>query len=77
MTVEAWQKAAVAKRSAAQELLAAAKDEYGNFGKLRDQSFNLLQELRQVASKLLKNSPRPDECPLCHTHLGLANWQST
>jgi ABC-type lipoprotein export system ATPase subunit len=70
MTVEAWQRAAVAKRSAAQRLLTAAKNEHSNFTKLRDQSFNLLQELRQVAGKILKSSTKSDECPLCHTQFG-------
>jgi len=70
MTVESWQKASVAKRSAAQRLLAAAKNEYLNFSRLRDESFNLLQELRQVAGKILKSGAKPDECPLCHTQFG-------
>lgn len=67
MTVEACQKAAALKRSAAQESLATTKAEHSNFSKLRDQSVNLAQELRQVAARILQNNSKPDECPLCHT----------
>ncbi len=59
--------AAISTRLAAETSLKAAKDEYGNFSKLRDQSLNLAQQLRQVAARILENSSKPDECPLCHT----------
>jgi exonuclease SbcC len=65
-TVDAYRKAADARRSAARELLAARKSEYKTFSDLRDQSANLAQELRQIAARMLKNSSKPDECPLCH-----------
>jgi exonuclease SbcC len=70
MTVEACQKAAASKRSAAQESLATSKAEHSNFSKLHEQSVNLAQELRQVAARILQNNSKPDECPLCHTQFG-------
>lgn len=70
MTVEACQRAAASKRSAAQGSLATTKAEHSNFSKLRDQSVNLAQELRQVAGRILQNTSKPDECPLCHTQFG-------
>ena len=67
MAVNACPQAAVSKRSAAEASLATAKSEYANFSKLKEQSLNLAQELRQIASRILKNNTKPDECPLCHT----------
>ena len=67
MPVAVCHEAAVSKRTAAQASLAAAKSEYANYSKLRDQSLNLAQELRQVAARILRSSAKPDECPLCHT----------
>ena len=70
MKVAECHKAAISKRSTAEASLASAKSEYANFSKLRDQTLNLAQELRQVAAKILQSSPNPDECPLCHTQFG-------
>ena len=70
MTVEACQKTAASKRSASQKSLATTKAEHSNFSKLRDQSVNLAQELRQVAANILQNSSKPDQCPLCRTQFG-------
>ncbi len=67
MPVASCCEAAVSKRSAAEALLTTAKSEYAHFSELRDQSLNLAQELRQLASKILQGSTKPDECPLCHT----------
>lgn len=67
MKVVTCHEAAAAKRSAAEISLKAARGEYANFSKLRDQSLNLAQELRQVAARILQSSPTPDECPLCHS----------
>lgn len=58
---------AVSEQSLAETLLANKKSEYENYSELRDQSLNLGQELRQVATKIIQNSNKPDECPLCHT----------
>jgi exonuclease SbcC len=62
-----WHEDAVMARSHAESLLTAPKLEYELFRKLRDQSLNLAQELRQIASRILANTAKPDECPLCHT----------
>jgi len=70
MKVAACHKAAVSKRSVAEVLLLKAKAKYADFSKLRDQSLNLAQELRQVAARILQSSPKPDDCPLCHTRFG-------
>ncbi|MBZ5669477.1 MAG: hypothetical protein LAO04_07100 [Acidobacteriia bacterium] len=70
MALAVCHEAAVSKRTAAQELLATAKREYADYSKLRDQSLNLAQELRQVAGRILRSSAKPDECPLCHTRFG-------
>jgi len=43
-----------------------AKNSYTDFCRLRDQSINLYQQLRNIASKILVSSPNHDECPLCH-----------
>jgi len=67
MKITACHKIVISELSKAEALLATTKSEYAEFSKLRDQSINLSQELRQIASKILENSPKPDECPLCHT----------
>ena len=35
-----------------------------------DQSQNLIQQLRQIASRIIQTNSNPDECPLCHTQFG-------
>jgi DNA repair protein SbcC/Rad50 len=62
-----WHKDIVLARSHAESLLTGTKLEYEAFRKLRDQSLNLSQELRQIASRILAIGAKPDECPLCHT----------
>jgi len=57
----------VSKRSQTETLLAAANNKYDKFSKMKDESLKLSQELRQIASRILKLSPNSDECPLCHT----------
>jgi len=64
---------AVAEQSLAETLLVDIRSEYENYSKLRDQSLNLGQELRQVATKIIQNSNKPDECPLCHTQFELGD----
>jgi energy-coupling factor transporter ATP-binding protein EcfA2 len=61
---------AVLKRSAADALLVSLKGEHANFSKMRDQSLNLAQQLREIAYRILETSSKPDECPLCHTRFG-------
>ncbi len=70
MPVAARRRAAILESSAASALLATAKEEHSSFSRLRDQSLSLAQELRGVAARILRNSPEPDECPLCHTRFG-------
>lgn len=65
-TVDSYQESAVAARKLAEKALFAAKDEYGDFVKLRDHSVSLAQELRSIAARILEKTPS-DECPLCHT----------
>ena len=59
--------ASVKRSSDAEALLANAASEYADFTNLREESINLVQELRQIAQKILRSSPNPDECPLCYT----------
>jgi exonuclease SbcC len=70
MKVGLCHRASLSERSAAEQLLANAKAKYANFSKLRDQSLNLAQELRQIATTILQTSTKPDECPLCHNQFG-------
>ena len=58
---------ALSRRADAEASLAVAKSTFAKFSKLRDQAFNLAQQLRQIATKIIEISPKPDECPLCHT----------
>ncbi len=67
MKVAVCHETAVSELSKAEALLPTIESEYEKFSKLRDQSINLAQELRQIAARILENSPKPDECPLCHT----------
>jgi len=41
--------------------------EYAAFSKLRDESVNLGQQLRELLLRFCQSSPAHDECPLCHT----------
>ncbi len=58
------------QRSRAEQVLEQTRSENSRFTSLRDKSLNLAQQLRQVAGEILKGSPTPDECPLCHTRFG-------
>jgi exonuclease SbcC len=62
-----FHQAATSERLNAETLLANVKIEYGNYRKLKDESLNLAQQLREIAAKILHVSSKPDECPLCHT----------
>jgi recombinational DNA repair ATPase RecF len=61
---------AASDRRQAEQTLAQTKTQYANVTTLRDKSLNLAQQMRQIASEILKDSPAPDECPLCHTRFG-------
>lgn len=58
---------AISKSTEVTSILRKYKENYNNFKAKQDQLLNLEQELRQVASKILKESSHPDLCPLCHT----------
>lgn len=66
LVVHDYRDSAVAARKQAEDVLLAAKLEYGDFVKLRDRSLSLAQELRAVAAQILEERST-DECPLCHT----------
>jgi len=65
-----WAMDGASRCTSAQALLDTAKAEYAKYSRLRDQSLNIAEQLREVASKILVTSPEPDECPLCHTRFG-------
>jgi len=50
-----------------ENLMDTKKKEYRQISELHDRSLMLSQELRQIATRILQGSPKPDECPLCHT----------
>lgn len=59
--------AAIALRAAAQSALNTSQKEYDDFSRMRQYSLSLAQQLRDIADSLLEGSPKPDECPLCHS----------
>ena len=61
------EQAAIAKRAGAETNFTATKNEHAQFAKMRDESVNLAQQLRQIANAILERSENRDECPLCHT----------
>lgn len=66
LAADDYRDSTVAARKRAEGALLAAKQEYGDFVKLRDRSLSLAQELRAIAARILEDRPS-DECPLCHT----------
>jgi exonuclease SbcC len=50
--------------------LEKAKNDHNTFARLRERSFNLAQQLRQISADILKESSNSDRCPLCHTQFG-------
>lgn len=67
ITLDAKLETIVSDCSLLESALKRTQEEYSNFTKLRDHSLNLAQELREVAQRVLRESPTPDRCPLCHT----------
>jgi DNA repair protein SbcC/Rad50 len=67
LTVSAFAKATSAQVDAAKHQLGEAQQGYSKFSALREESANLAQRLREVASQILKSASDPDTCPLCHT----------
>ena len=70
VSIADFQESLTSKRSAAEVSLADTKREHKKYSELREQSLNLAQQLREIAAKILKGSPKPDECPLCHAQYG-------
>jgi DNA repair protein SbcC/Rad50 len=65
-TVAEFAKSQSATLNDSKRKLNEAKSEYSEFNALREQSSTLAQQLRDVASQILKTSTDPDICPLCH-----------
>lgn len=66
LTVAEFAKSESDKLKDAKRKLDEAKNEYSEFNALREKSSTLAQQLRDVASQILKTSTAPDVCPLCH-----------
>ncbi len=62
-------KEALVNLSSVKMSLSNTKLEYEKFCKQMDQALNLVQELRLIAATILEDSPKPNDCPLCHTKL--------
>lgn len=67
VSVADFQGMATASRAAADQSFAEAKSGYTRYAELRDQSTNLLQQLRAIALRFLDTSTTTDSCPVCHT----------
>jgi DNA repair protein SbcC/Rad50 len=67
LTVAEFLKTTSEKLLAAKRDLNDAKTRYSEFSALRDESVNLAQRLREVASQILEKASEPDTCPLCHS----------
>lgn len=67
LTVAEFSKTTSEKLLALKRDLNDAKTRYSEFSALRDESVNLAQRLREVASQILEKAPEPDTCPLCNT----------
>ncbi len=67
MTVNIYRETISRNLSDSETSLATTKSEYEDFRKLREQSLNLAQELRQIAARILQDHSESDKCPLCHT----------
>jgi hypothetical protein len=65
-TVAEFAKSESTKLNDAKRTLNEAKSQYSEFNALREQSSTLAQQLRDVASQILKSADDPDICPLCH-----------
>lgn len=66
MTVATFGNSASAQMDNAKQLLREAQQNYSAFSALREESANLGQRLRDVASEILKSAAEPDTCPLCN-----------
>lgn len=79
ITLDKFYETAIKARTEAEKLLNEQRRGYKKFSEAQNLSLNLMQELRQIADKILKISPKTDQCPLCHTQFergGLAKHTS-
>lgn len=67
LTVTAFAKSVSERLDSAKQQLGEAQQRYSEFSALREESANLAQRLRDVASQILKSAADPDTCPLCHS----------
>ncbi len=65
-TVADFAKTESTKLNEAKRKLSETKSQYSEFNALRERSSTLAQQLRDVASQILKSATDPDICPLCH-----------
>ena len=65
-TIAALAKSESSKLADTKQKLNETKNQYSEFNALREQSSTLAQQLRDVASQILKSAADPDICPLCH-----------
>jgi DNA repair exonuclease SbcCD ATPase subunit len=62
----AWRNCQEAERAAEAEREKAELD-YSNFARVKEEAFNLAQQLRGIARSILNIRANENECPLCHT----------
>jgi DNA repair protein SbcC/Rad50 len=53
--------------AAAQTAKTQAEANYFKFARVKEEAFNLAQQLRNIAQSILKTQDDESECPLCHT----------
>ena len=67
MTVTDLVKSTLAERTEAEKECGTITADYSKSQATREKALRLAEELRNVAAELLKDSPNPDVCPLCHS----------
>lgn len=67
ISVSNFLKKSKSNRNDAKQKLQKLQEQYAEFSKLKEQSYTLAQELRQIAYRLLEITGNSSECPLCHT----------
>jgi len=68
--VDARRRAVVQRRESVEVAYRKVVDERKRYLSLMERSSALASQLRDIAHSILETSPRPDECPLCHTAFG-------
>ena len=75
MSLAACYEVSVSALSTADVLLENANERYRTFSSLMEESRSLGQQLRAIASRILRTNHTPDQCPLCHTHFETGELQ--